>query len=274
MSRSLCFSLFASFVWSACASSHQDVQPPVRIAEATATKGDVAAAPATATQDPGAAAPADAAGPAWWRDATFRERFAESYLAETDVEPPALAVDEFDALQEVVDLRAQNRVEDAIARLRDLAAPKANATFDLTLAKMLLERDDLAGATASYETAVQKHPKFRRAWHDLALVRYRQGQYRSAVLAFSRVVELGGASPTIYGLLGFSHANSEDWLAAESAFRLAAMLDPARPEWRTGLAHAVLKQQRFAEAATLFGTMIEGQPERGELWLRQAQAFL
>lgn len=213
-------------------------------------------------------------GTSVWQDAAFRQRFAESYIAETDIEPPPLTEEEFAVLQEAVGLRADNRIDEGIARLRENIGPKTSATFDLTLGKMLLEKERLPEAVAAYEAAVGKHAKFRRAWSDLGLVRYQQGQYASAIDAFRRVIELGGASATLYGYLGFAHANADDFLAAESAFRLAAMLEPARSEWRMGLAHAVLKQQRFAEAATLFGAMIAAQPDRGELWLRQATAFL
>jgi tetratricopeptide (TPR) repeat protein len=244
-----------------------------RSADAPKPEAAVAVA-ATSTQDPGAAVAGVGIGPLMWQDASFRQRFAESYLAETDIEPPALTEDEYEVMAEVVDLRAKNQLDNAIVRLQEQVGPKASATFDLTLAKMLLEQQKLEAAAASYEESVRKHPKFRRAWHDLGLIRYQQGQYRKAIQAIGKVVELGGASATIYGFLGFSHANVDDFLAAESAFRLAAMLDPASNDWRMGLAHSVMKQQRFAEAASLFGTMITGDPDRGELWLRQATAFL
>lgn len=225
-------------------------------------------------QGPSAAPMAGVQDATFWRDPDFRRRFAESYLAESDVEPGPLTDDEREAMQEVVELRANNQLEQAIEVMRARTGPKANAVFDLTLAKLLLERERSDEAAAAYQVAVEKFPRFRRAWNDLGLIHYRAGDHRAASRAFGRVVELGGASPMIYGLLGFSLANEDDALAAESAFRMAAMLDPVTVDWRMGLAHSLLKQRRFAESASLFGTLIESQPERGDLWLRQAQAYL
>jgi Flp pilus assembly protein TadD len=238
----------------------------------------VAAAEASASgrQEPVAADSRDAAARelAIWRDPLFQKRFAESYLAESDIEPQALTEDEFDVMQQVLELRSSDQVDKAIALMQGAAVPSANATFFLTLGKLLIERERIDEAKAAYLKAVEKHPKFRRAWNDLGLIHYRQGDYRGAVQAFVRVIELGGASPLIYGLLGFSHASNDDSLSAESAFRMAAMLDPATPDWRMGLAHSFFKQRRFAEAASLFGALIANQPDRGEFWLRQAQAYL
>ncbi|MBL8730366.1 MAG: tetratricopeptide repeat protein [Planctomycetes bacterium] len=232
----------------------------------------VAAAPQGPVAMPASAT--DAPQLAIWRDPVFQQRFAESYLAETDIEPPPLTDDEREVMQEVVGLRADNQLDQAIALMRERAGPKANAVFDLTLAKLLLERERNEEAAAAYRVAVEKCPKFRRAWNDLGLIHYRQGDHKAAAQAFGRVVELGGASPMIYGLLGFAHANNDDALAAESAFRMASMLDPATVDWRMGLAHSLFKQRRFAEAASLFGALIAQQPDRGDLWLRQAQAYL
>lgn len=237
----------------------------------------VAEAAAEGAQDPTAVSAVDQARAqelAIWRDPVFRARFAESYLAETDIEPPPLTDDERDVMQEILELRAAGRLDEAIEAMRRRATKTANAAFDLTLAKLLLERERAPEAALAYQAAIDKHPKFRRAWNDLGLIHYRQGEHRAAARAFSRVIELGGGSPMLYGLLGFSLANTDDALAAESAFRMAAMLEPGSVDWRMGLAHSLLKQRRFAEAATLFGTLVEAQPERGELWLRQAQAYL
>jgi len=253
-------------LWCSCVSSATTniAEPRADVAEDRAN--------VVAPQQPAEAA--DGHGLAIWRDPMFRRRFAESYLAETDIEPPPLTDDERDVMQEVVELRADNQLDKATERMRERAGPKANAVFDLTLAKLLLERDRIAEATVAYEVAVGKHPKFRRAWNDLGLIHYRQGDHRAAAGAFAKVVELGGASAMVYGLLGFSLANIDDALGAESAFRLAAMLDPVTVDWRMGLAHSLFKQRRFAEAASLFGALIAAQPDRGDLWLRQAQAYL
>ena len=52
------------------------------------------------------------------------------------------------------------------------------------------------------------------------------------------------------------------------------MLDPLTLDWRMGLARAFLRQRRFAEAASLCGALIAANPDRADLWLHQANAFV
>jgi tetratricopeptide (TPR) repeat protein len=75
-------------------------------------------------------------------------------------------------------------------------------------------------------------------------------------------------------LLGYAHANLGGHLAAESAYRMAALLDPATMDWQMGLARSFFEQRRFADAVALTEGLIAAQPERADLWLLQANAFL
>jgi tetratricopeptide (TPR) repeat protein len=45
-------------------------------------------------------------------------------------------------------------------------------------------------------------------------------------------------------------------------------------DWKMGLARSLFKQQRFPEAAALCGSLIEVEPDRGDLWLLQANAYI
>ena len=118
-----------------------------------------------------------------------------------------------------------------------------------------------------------KHPKFRRAWGNLAQIRFRQEDHAAAAEALARVIALGGGDAATYGMLGIVHGKLGDPLAAESAFRVAVMLAPDSLDWKLGLADAVFRQQRFAEAIKSFDALIKVAPERPELWLAQGEAF-
>jgi len=217
--------------------------------------------------------PASDGGLAIWRDPDFQRRFAESYLAESDVEPTVTVV-ERDRLIEVRDAIAAEDLAGAKALLARFGGEAVSATFDFTLGNLLFQDDELDAAGASYKVAVSKYPKFRRAWKNLGLVEIRQGRFDDAALALSRVVELGGSDALTYGLLGFAYLNEEDPLAAESAYRLAILLDPKTDDWKMGLARSLFQQSRFAEAVALTGAMIAKQPDRADLWLLQANAYL
>ena len=221
----------------------------------------------------------DAAVAALFRSPAFQQRFAESYLADTEVEP-AVNDDERDVLVEVSTLLATPaeqggpKTDQAIALLQQAIGPAANAVFDFTLANLLAQKERSADAVAAYQAAVAKKPKFRRAWNNLGLLQVKSGDFRGAAQSLARVLELGGGNAFTYGLLGVSLGNLDDHLAAESAYRMASLLDPLTTDWRLGLARSFFKQRRFAEAATLCGTLIGGNPDRADLWLLQANAFV
>ncbi len=209
----------------------------------------------------------------FWKDPEFQRRFTESYLRDSDVEPPMTAR-EVELMEEVLLLMDDKEMERAMSRLQSRQGRGSSATIDFTLANMHFQRDELAEAAKEYEVAVDKYPKFRRAWKNLALVQMRLGDYPKAAASFVRVINLGGGDALTYGLLAFAHANAEDHVAAESAYRLAAMMEPERLDWRMGLARSFFKQRRYGEAASLCGALIAQNPGRADLWMLQANAFV
>jgi tetratricopeptide (TPR) repeat protein len=122
--------------------------------------------------------------------------------------------------------------------------------------------------------AVQKYPKFRRAWRNLGLSYIRKNQFDKALPALTRVVELGGDDAVTYGLLGFAYASVDNPISAESAYRTAILLDPQTMDWKMGLARSLFKQERFADAVALCDTLIAKHPDRADLWLLQANAYI
>lgn len=226
------------------------------------------------------AAPASSVTAQWtefdlglWNDPVFRKRFTESYLAETEIEP-RLTEQERAHMEKAVEFIGEEKVDKAVALLQKHGGDGASAVFDFTLANIYFQQEELFQASVSYSDAVAKYPKFRRAWKNLALVHVRRGDFDKAAEAFARVIELGGGDGVTYGLLGFAYTNLEQHMAAESAYRLAVLLDPITPDWSTGLARSFFKQKRYAEAATVCGSLLEQDPNRADLWLLQANAFI
>src|SRR6185295_7697181 len=129
-------------------------------------------------------------------------------------------------------------------------------------------------AAAHYKKAVAKFPNFRRALRNLGLIQVRLGQYDDAVRSLSRVIELGGGEGLTYGLLGYSYAATGQSLSAESAYRNAVLLQPDLLDWKVGMAQTLFKQQKHAEAAALCGELLERDPDRTDLWLLQAGAYV
>lgn len=236
----------------------------------------LAAVPAAQTPQEASTADARSRLSPWvleiWNDPGFQKRFTESYLAETDIEP-GLVTAERETMRQVMELHAGDQLDAAAELLQNARREDASAVLDFALGNIRFQQDRLDDAELAYRAAVQKFPKFRRAWGNLGQVHFRRGDFTSAGDAFTKVVELGGVDGLTFGLLGVCHARSGNDVAAESAFRMATMLAPSTLDWKMGLAESFYRQQRFADAAALFGTLIAAQPERADFWLAQGEAY-
>lgn len=208
-----------------------------------------------------------------WSDPEFQRRFTETYLAETEVEP-RITDEERRQMQRILEALGAENVERAESLLERSRSAASSAVFDFTQANLHFQREEFSAALAAYQAAVAKHPRFRRAWRNMGLIQVRQGDHAGASTSLRRVIELGGGDAVTYGLLGFCLGALEDSLAAESAYRMAILLDPATTDWKMGLARALFRQERFADAAALCGRLLADEPGRADFWLLQANAFI
>lgn len=208
-----------------------------------------------------------------WNDPAFRRQFAESYMAETEIEPK-VTIPEREQMQKVLDLISTEKQDQAVALLEKGRGPAASAVFDFTLGNLHFQREQFDQAVAAYSAAVAKFPKFRRAWRNLALIHVRQQDFAKALPALTRVIELGGGDGITYGLLGFALSSADNHIAAESAYRMAIMLDPGTLDWKMGMARTFFKQTRYADAVSLCGQLLALHPDRADLWLLQANAYI
>lgn len=267
-----------------------------------------------------------------WDDPAFRQRFVESYIAETDLEPKPISAEEVAVINEVLKLMSppaeeepkeeekssfwsrskKKEVEpvvptdpkerlkyalDYVVEQRELN-PTYSALIDFLAANLRLNiamNSEPAGEDASdrvrrfyesrkrrllkeaaegYRTCTTKHPKYRRAWRNLGIVNLRLQDYEGAREAFAKVIMLGGGDPDTYGLLGFCYTSLGQHLPAESAFRMANLLEPEKIDWRMGLIRSFLLQKRYPEAIALTGQMLEQDPTNDNLWLFQANAYI
>jgi tetratricopeptide (TPR) repeat protein len=208
-----------------------------------------------------------------WNDPAFQKQYTESYIAETEIEP-RVTEGEREHMQHILDLIASDQMDEAATLLEKNRGDAASAVFDFTLGNIYFQQEKLEQAAAAYEIAVQKYPKFRRAWRNLGLSYVRTNQFAKALPALTRVIELGGADAITYGLLGFAYASVDNHTASESAYRNAILLDPQTMDWKMGLARSFFKQSRFADAVALCDTLIANNPDQADLWLLQANAYI
>jgi tetratricopeptide (TPR) repeat protein len=208
-----------------------------------------------------------------WNDPAFKRNFVQSYTAETDIEP-SVTIEERERMLKILELISSDKMDRAATQIEKERGPASSAVFDFTLANIHFQKEELDKAVAAYQTAVDKFPKFRRAWRNLGLIHVRRNEFDKALPALTKVVELGGGDSVTYGLLAYAYSSAENHLAAETAYRMAILLDPKTMDWKMGLIRSLFRQERHAEAASLCGSLINEQPDRVDLWLLQANAYL
>jgi len=271
----------------------QDAAPPVA-AEPAAIAENVAAEPREASLGvvstaPGSGAPAMSAdaGDAHdgeteatramrevFQSARFGKHLAKSYLAVTDVEPLVTAV-EHEKVVEISEAIQDERYEEALKLIdKHKKNEDSSPVFEFLRGGVLEQQERLDEAAAAYQAAIDGYQRFLRAWQGLARIHMRQERYAEAIPGLVEVLQHGGRDAINYGLLGIAYLQTGRHLSAESAFRMAALMDPETIQWRMYLADCFFKQERFRDAIALLEELIAEQPDKSELWLLQASAFI
>ncbi len=207
-----------------------------------------------------------------WNDPGFQKSFIGGYGISPDVEP-RISPDDI-ALLELIRQLMADELPAAEALLKDSIRPDCSAAIELTLGGVQFQQDKLDEALASYRSAVAKFPNFRRAFRSIGLICTRKSDYDSAIAAFNKMIELGGADAYSYGLLGYCHSARQDYQPAEAAYRNALLLQPDNVEWRLGLTRSVFKQSKYEDAASLLDVLITNYPDKADFWLLQAHTYL
>lgn len=208
-----------------------------------------------------------------WNSPAFQRYFAQSYLAETEIEP-TVTQSEREKMMKVLDLFSQDKLDDAARLLEKNINDASSAVFEFTLANLYLQQERYDEAIAFYEKAIQKYPKYRRAHKHLALAYTQKGERIKAIPGLTQVLALGGSDVYTYGMLALAYREAEDYLSAESAFRMAILLDPQTVDWKFGLADSLARQHRYPEVVALCDRLIAEDPNRADVWFSQANAYI
>lgn len=208
-----------------------------------------------------------------WNTPEFQRRFADALLVESAVVPP-VEQDERETLVEVQRLLGQRKYDEAESILKREIDAKSSAWFDFLLGGAYFNQERFEDAVSEYTAATGKFPSFQQAWSMLGASQLGAGRPVEAVGSLARAYELGAKDFRTLGLIAKAHLETENWLAAEFALRNLIMLDPAQPEWQAKLAQTYFKQGRYAETASMFGSLINRYPDEPRFWKFQADAFV
>lgn len=220
-----------------------------------------------------------------FRDPEFVKSFVGSYGILSDVEPRVSAAEQ-ELLVNVSELFEQSRfaeAERAIVQFidetenptdREIQPAEISPAMIFVLGNLYFQSNRPADARRAFLEAIRRFPRFRRAHTNLAYLHISRNELTEALPMLQKAIELGENSARAYGLLGFCHLNARNALAAENAYRQGYLLDPSARDWKIGLAQALMIQEKYPEAISLFGSLIEENPNDREIWLQQTNAYL
>lgn len=206
------------------------------------------------------------------RDPEWQKSFLGSYGFLSGAEPPIRPA-ELEGLKEVLDLLKLDPQVAAVS-LEGQIGPDSSAALHFILANLKFQVGETDAAIANYEAALEKFPDFRRARKNLGLLMVQMNEYAGAIQQLTRAIELGERDGRAYGLLGYCYVNVENPVAAESAYRNAILQQPDARDWQLGLARALLQQEKYREAVSLFSAVLEKHPDDASAWKLQANAYL
>ena len=217
-----------------------------------------------------------------WGDPEFLRQFLGTYGVRSEIEPRVTPEErmEFEQFSKLMVTpvgaeKALALLEKSVAKAVDKkGVSRSSALYDFTIGSIYFQQDNLGAAVEWYDKAIVKLPSFLRAQKNLGLVYVRSNAFDLAVGPLTRAIDLGAADGLTFGLLAHAYAMTEQYVAAESAYRQAMMLQPESADWKSGLARCLFKERKFEEAAALCGDMIRREPSRADLWLLQANAWL
>ena len=199
----------------------------------------------------------------FWRDPTFQNSFMGSYGMRAEIEPQITVVEK-KVMEKVIKLMSSGEsTAEVVSLLEKNTNDASSAVFDFTLANIHFQEDRLTNALTCYAAAIAKFPSFQRAYKNKGLVLIRLGEFDAALEPLSKCIELGENDGLTYG-----------YVSAESAYRLAMMLQPKTLDWKLGLCRALFRQQKYGEAIAMCDELLRREPGKPDYLLLQANAYL
>ena len=184
----------------------------------------------------------------------------------SQVTEPTVSKAESKLLAEVESLR-QEKPASALARLEQAVTPESSAALPFALGVLHQQSGNLQAAENAYREALARMPMFHRARYHLARLLVQLERYNDAA---EQLGQLAGGNyrdkVAAWALLGYAWLNAGEPVAAEQAYRHAAVYAPRRPDVLSGLINAVMRQERYEEALALVTRALAGNPHRSDLW--------
>ena len=208
----------------------------------------------------------------------FVERFVGSYGFDMLINPE-ISSDEAELFKTIAPSMERNP-RSAISQIRAFISTKQtegveySAALDYTVASLLLQSGDMAGAINEYEIAIRKFPNFYRAYQNIGLAFIQADQPQRALPYLIKALEIGGGNGGLYGLIGYAYLSSDKPEIALEAYRGALMYQPDSRDWQNGKLNALLSVGKNEDVIAFVDDLLKDKPRDKNLWTQQANAYL
>jgi len=132
-------------------------------------------------------------------------------------------------------------------------------------------------AMNDFDEAIRLNPDESGAWQGKASSYIEDGQYKLAIKAAERSLELAGPDDkkeNSYLLLGFAYNRLENYEDALLKFDKAIEIDPKRIDLWQHKAYTLTKLGRFMEVLKCYEVMTGIDPENPEIWNKKGEIHL
>ena len=141
-------------------------------------------------------------------------------------------------------------------------------------ARNAFARNDLEGGTSSLRSAVEKDPKFARAWLLLGSVLSAKQDKDGALDAFRNAVSADATQPISYKFLGFALMANRNFEQANSVWQSLVKIAPEDADAQANLGNSQYALKHFTQAASAFEAAVRLSPSKVSLRLLLGSAYL
>jgi predicted Zn-dependent protease len=169
---------------------------------------------------------------------------------------------------------ARKAVDGNLSVAGRMPAGAVSATMLYFIGSAYMAAQNGKAAEAAFKAALTAMPDYARV-HESTGILYLTGErYADAVSHLSRALQLGLATPNLYGALGFANQKLENYFGAESAFQAATMLEPESEQWQQGLLASLAASKQNEVGLAFVDQLLKRRPNDPGLWVYRASLEL
>jgi len=153
-------------------------------------------------------------------------------------------------------------------------ANRISATMLYLIGNAYLGNKNYKAAETAFNLVLVVMPDYIRVHESLGILLLVQERYKEAGPHLGKAVQLGLATPNLYGALGYLNQKLDNPFGAVSAYQNATMLDPGNQQWQLGLLANLTASRQPAAGLALVEQLLKTRPDESDLWVYRSELFL